>query len=125
MFLAEGPSVNAFVAPVEPNRMNERLALQHGLFLCSNTLHEGFYGALRRTLGESLLGLEFETPQPALKKLVITPSARPHLLRELDRMNISYATLFPGLEGFARSLGTHMKMRGSIDSFITLWEDHL
>ena len=41
-----------------------------------------------------------------LHKLEIYPEARGGLLRELLRMNVSYATLFPGLDGFARSLST-------------------
>jgi hypothetical protein len=114
----------AIVAPVEPIRMNERLTLQQGLFLCSNRLYDGFYPALKETLGD-ILGQEYETPQPPLRKLVIKPEARSNLLRELERTNISYATLFPGLDGFARSLSTHMQMRGSVDSFVSLGEGHL
>ncbi len=41
-----------------------------------------------------------------LFKLSIAPQARGEILRELHRMNINDATLFPGIDGFARSLTT-------------------
>jgi len=40
----------------------------------------------------------------ALHKLRIAPEERLHLLKELHRMNISAESLYPGLDGFARSL---------------------
>jgi hypothetical protein len=36
--------------------------------------------------------------------LRIAPEGRLHLLKELHRMNISAESLYPGLDGFARSL---------------------
>lgn len=38
-------------------------------------------------------------------------------LRALHKMNISYATLFPGLDGFARSLCTNAKIRSDDNEF--------
>ena len=49
-------------------------------------------------------------PPDRVYKLLIRPEARREILRELHRMNISYATLYPGLDGFARSLGTTVTM---------------
>jgi len=56
---------------------------------------------------EMTLKYMLETPpvgEPPIKMLVVRPEARLKLLRELHRMNVSSATLFPGLDGFARSL---------------------
>ena len=47
-------------------------------------------------------------PETLLYRLLISPTARRGILRQLHRMNISYATLFPGLDGFAQSLGTNL-----------------
>jgi hypothetical protein len=46
-----------------------------------------------------------------LHKIEVAPEARDDLLRELLTMNISYATLLPGLDGFARSLRITAKLR--------------
>ena len=49
-----------------------------------------------------------------LYKLVIKPEVRIDVLQQLQRMNISYATLFPGLDGFARSQGTNLEILGRV-----------
>jgi hypothetical protein len=100
MLQTKQPSI---IAPVQPLKMNERAVSQRGLFLCSNNWEVGFEYALTQVL------LEVTRPNRRkewLHKLLIGPKVRAGLLRELDRMNINYATLFPGLDGFARSLGT-------------------
>src|SRR5438876_11511606 len=71
VFLNARLPVKAVVAPVEPSRMNERLTVQQGLFMCSNYLNGGFYRALKETLCD-LLGFGVETPQPPIRKLVIS-----------------------------------------------------
>jgi hypothetical protein len=43
-----------------------------------------------------------------LEKLVISEKARNEILKELYQMNITRASLFPGLEGFAKSLGPRL-----------------
>ena len=54
-----------------------------------------------------------------LFKLYIAPSVRNGLIKELYRMNISYATLFPDLDGFARTLGTNVTVSDLPFSFET------
>jgi hypothetical protein len=108
----------AIVAPVQPLKMNERAVSQQGLFLCTNSLKFGFEFALKQVLKydrdrfEALWREnhpEDEPPKPErLFKLSIAPSARTDMLRELHRMNINFASLFPGLDGFAQSLGTNI-----------------
>ncbi len=99
---------NPLVFPVEPFRMNERLTIQQGLFLCPRTLRWGFETNLKVALIDA-------ASRPHLKgarlyKIVIPGSVRLDLLEELEKMNISYATLFPGLDGFARSLRTSLQL---------------
>lgn len=100
--------VPALVAPVQPFRTNERLTIQQGLFLCPTALLWSFDMNLKQLLhhANDHAGFRLEL----LYKLVIMPDARAELLRELNRMNINYATLFPGLDGFARSLGTNVEI---------------
>src|SRR5260370_32946104 len=110
----------AIVAPVQSFRTNERFTSQRVLFLCanSNSVSWGFEFGLKQVLksdrertDESLanqFGPDIAGTPERLFKIVIPSSARPEILRELHRMNINYATLFPGLDGFARSLNTNV-----------------
>jgi hypothetical protein len=48
---------------------------------------------------------------------VIEPEAKLGVLKELNRMNVTYTSLFPGLEGFAKSLRTNVFIRDSNPPF--------
>ena len=98
----------ALVAPVQPSRANERVTVQQGLFLCPCNLHLGFEQCMSKVLQSANRGSRM------LHKLVIKPEVRTDILQQLHRMNISYATLFPGLDGFARSLGTNLEILGKV-----------
>jgi hypothetical protein len=91
------------VAPVEPSMTNERQVIQQGLFLCSSSMQWGW--GFETSLKHMLRGCA-QNGSHSLYKLEIYPEVRDGLLRELLRMNVSYATLLPGLDGFARSLST-------------------
>jgi hypothetical protein len=96
----------SLVAPVEPFQTNERMTIQQGLFLCASSLAFTFEKTLFCTLHEAEAGTDW------LLRFDIAPDARIGLLGELDRMNITEATLFPGLDGFARSLRTSAEIPG-------------
>jgi hypothetical protein len=78
----------------EPLRQSERLAAQQGLFLVPSTLN--------KTCDEILQ--DYSIPKGCLNKLLISKSVKYEGLRRLRLMNISAATLFPGLDGFCKSL---------------------
>jgi hypothetical protein len=82
-------SINAFA-------LNERLSVQKGVFLCPGDITIPFEKNLLAggPNPEKLLRFEIST----------TPRARRDMLQALDRMNINSTSLFPGLDGFARSL---------------------
>jgi hypothetical protein len=94
------------VAPVEPFRTNERMTIQQGLFLCASSLAFTFEKTLICMLRYAGAGKNW------LFRFDIAPDARIGLLAELDKMNITEATLFPGLDGFARSLRTSAEIPG-------------
>jgi FRG domain-containing protein len=98
-----------FVFPVEPFRMNERLTAQQGRFLCPRTIRVGFETNLKVALADAATRPNLKGPR--LYKIIVPASARLGLLEELDKMNINFATLFPGLEGFARSLRTQIELQ--------------
>ena len=81
------------VLPVEQFRLTERLTIQQGTFVCP--------GDVNQSLLENLRAMQL--PEETLLKIVIPTSARHQALEELRLMNITRASLFPGLEGFAQS----------------------
>lgn len=95
--LLEGCSQD-IVAIANPVTMNQRMATQQGLFLCNLSQNYPLRSALLNML------IDLKTYRPVLNKLVITEGARISILKELNRMNINRASLFPGLDGFAQSL---------------------
>lgn len=88
------------VAPIQPFRMNERLTIQQGLFLCPAQANSSFEDNLSAM---SLKGARFE-------KYVFNMSLRGEILSELKKMNITRASLFPGIDGFAQSLGLNVEI---------------
>jgi hypothetical protein len=92
-----------FVRTTNPYRLNERLVVQQGLFLCSGDISASF---------EKNLGAMFGTDPPIDRAVKIILkfelAAWKEALIYLQRMNMTAATLFPGLDGFAQSLRTQM-----------------
>ncbi len=88
-----------FVCPVCPIRMNERLAIQQGLFLCP--------GDITQTFEQNIEALS--PSKPFVRRITISIAARNEALLRLYRMNLSRASLFPDLDGFATSLWTRLR----------------
>jgi hypothetical protein len=82
------------VTNVVPFRMNERLTIQQGSFLCPGDIRISFMDNLAAMPGA----------EQHIKKIVLPQHVRALALADLSRMNINRATLFPGLDGFAQSL---------------------
>lgn len=111
--LLGGPPLPPCVWPISPFRLNERLTLQKGLFLAPGTVSVPF--------GENFFSLAGSDSGANVTIFVLPRAEAPNLARELWNMNLTDATLFPGLDGFARSLWTapHLldmdKPRGFMD----------
>ena len=90
----------------EPYIMNPRLTAQSGTFAVPGTLSQPV---------EAILS-HYPEPRETLVKLIL-PSAqvRDKGLRELYRMNITDATLFPDLDGLARSLAYELEFHWGYD----------
>jgi len=82
--------------PLTPFRLNERLTIQKGLFLIPRDVTKSFKGNLRDLPGYQ--------NKENFEKIVIPSNLRKEILRHLHQMNMSRATLFPDLDGFAKSL---------------------
>ena len=101
MHAKSAPTVQ-FVSAENPVYLNERLAAQQGLFLCPADLEVSFADNLRAMsdwhLTSNIVKLHLD-----LKGAEVTDFAA-----NLKKMNLSFASLFPGLEGFARSIGQQL-----------------
>lgn len=99
---------------VKPFRLNERLASQQGAFLMPLSLTETFEKQLGTELEVNIERLNsiknYEQVNPAelssssVVKIIIPKDIQSPLIRLLGRANVNATTLFPGLEGYARSL---------------------
>lgn len=83
------------VVTVQPHRLHERLASQRGSFVCQLDLNSSFL--------ENLTGGKPD-PEGSLLKLIVPNRLRPEILKRLESLNVTRATLFPGLEGRIQSL---------------------
>lgn len=83
------------VFPVEPFRMNRRYSLQQSIFVSTGKGFEPFMEQLA-FLGDDL--------EKALVKMVLPACLQKEVLRDLQRMNLNRASLFPDLDGYAASL---------------------
>jgi hypothetical protein len=87
-----------FIWMGEPRTMNRRLIAQSGTFLVPGVLDVPV---------EEILSDRDQTN--ILAKFVLANSVRDQGMRELYRMNIIFATLFPDLDGLARSMGYELE----------------
>lgn len=89
-----------FVVAVNPFRLNERLSIQQGVFLCPGDISKSFEA--------NLAGLFKNERRPSkyLRKYIFrfTDVERQRAIEMLIRMNLTSTSLYPGLDGFARSL---------------------
>jgi hypothetical protein len=93
--------------PVYPAQMNQRLVAQQALFVAGGDLRASFEDNLRAP-GDIAL-------REHLEKIILRarpggPPLRDAVLLDCNLMNITHATLFPGLDGFAHSLAVNMTL---------------
>lgn len=85
-----------FLMPLKPKALNERIVAQQGLFLAQGNIYNTFF--------DNLLALGDEEVKLKVIKFQIPNLWRAKILHDLRQMNIGPDSLFPGLDGFARSL---------------------
>ena len=96
-----------FLIPVEPEKLSERMAKQKGLFIMPASLNVSFDDNITSTLNKSQKSQHLREGKNSLSpiiKIIISKSCHKEILYDLNQMNITYETLLPGLEGFAKSL---------------------
>ena len=124
-FIIDPSKKRNLVLQVKPPRLNERLAVQKGLFLFPCNLSTSFENNLCQTLTFPFETLDSSNASDstdllerlkqneldhkidtsiAVIKFNIPKYLHKHMFMDLQNMNINAASLFPGLEGFAKSL---------------------
>ncbi|MEK6808532.1 MAG: FRG domain-containing protein [Nanoarchaeota archaeon] len=96
MYMNNGPK--KFVDIENPLRLNTRLVIQQGTFLCP--------GDVTCPFEENLKNLDNWNSSKNVLKIFLNFSKeeRRTALHELNRMNINHASLFPGIDGYSRSM---------------------
>ena len=89
-----------FIALINPFKLNDRLALQQGLFLAYSDVTVPFSTALNAVSGGS--------KDIVRMYRISSQDARRQILVRLYRTGVTRAALFPGLEGYAQSLRSKM-----------------
>jgi hypothetical protein len=90
----------------EPHVMNRRLVAQSGTFAIPGTID--------RTFDEIVS--DYPQPENTLIKFVFeTAAVRDEAMSELYQMNITNFTLFPGIDGLARSLSYELEYNWAFD----------
>jgi hypothetical protein len=88
-----------FIWMGEPHTMNRRLIAQSGTFAVPGTLDIPVEDIMHNAADQ----------EGILAKIVLTHAVREVGMRELYRMNITYSTLFPDLDGLAKSMGYELE----------------
>ena len=84
----------------EPTEMDQRLVAQSGTMVMP--------GSLRKPL-DQILGA-YSRRDELIKKIVVPATLRDAAMKALYRMNITHATLFPDLDGLARSIKQELEV---------------
>lgn len=113
------------VIPAEPDQMHQRVWSQQGFFMVCLSLKKTFEYCLAKTLNFPVASFRSNEVTPwnrrtenrvhsdgpnrfPLIKIVLKRDLHIDILRDLNAMNINSATLFPGLDGYARSLSGYI-----------------
>jgi hypothetical protein len=100
------PNRHAFVWQGDPFRMPQRVVAQSGTFLVSSHLGMTVEDILARYPGSGEL---------LVKVVLKTSKLRAEAMASLYSMNITQATLFPGLDGLARSMAYEFEYSSEVD----------
>ena len=101
------PNKDPFVIIGEPHTMNERLIAQSGTFVMPGTIAM----PIEEIISE-------RCPEGAVVKFVLNAEAlRSDALRSLYNMNITSATLFPDINGLARSMAFELEFHWAFNPY--------
>jgi hypothetical protein len=102
LFRPDNPQIIVAASAME---LNQRMLIQQGELLC-NLVH----GAPVSAILLAMFIHPSKVQRRVVSKVVVKKDRRIEFLEKLQRMNIHEASLFPGLDGFARSLGMRLEV---------------
>lgn len=147
VFINDKTKKDNLVIKVVPTRLNERLAVQKGVFLLPCNIEDSFETVLCKSLELPFESLESKNTiqlnarkflseyshkngkrsKPLMAPIIkinLPIKLRSEAITDLHLMNIDYASLFPGLDGFAKSLNYQLTRSGKrIYSFMVTDSD--
>lgn len=115
------------VVPVTTDFRSDRMQAQQGSFLMSSSVDAQFATVMASLVGELMQShagfepIDYSTDAHAWRqcwaqikrapvvKLILSPDVRLEAMRELEEMNVTSTSLFPGFDGFARSLKQELR----------------
>ncbi|HYH16157.1 MAG TPA: hypothetical protein VD794_13100, partial [Flavisolibacter sp.] len=100
----------SLIFPVEPFRMNRRYSLQQSIFVSTGNSYEPF-----------MMQLQFlqDKIEKAVIKIELPTFLQKEVLRDLQKMNLNRASLFPDLDGYAASLRLRYNSMRSSEELLT------
>ncbi len=90
-----------FIGTATPRMLNERLSIQQGVFLCP--------GDVTTRWAANLAALGSPRTRPRVKTFSMTRDTMETAFRELASMNVTARTLFPGIDGYAKSIAVRTR----------------
>ncbi|WP_265764910.1 hypothetical protein [Fodinibius salsisoli] len=99
----DGSCLNGLLM-VEPNKQIERLAKQQGVFLMPLDIRKPFKENLVNQFLHTHSTQSYKRVKDVVIRIMIKKEARNEILEKLKNINITAELLFPGIEGFAKSL---------------------
>ncbi|MBM4271729.1 MAG: FRG domain-containing protein [Deltaproteobacteria bacterium] len=95
-----------FIYTVIPYDLNPRMALQGGLFLCP--------GNIEKTCFKNFENMKDDVDKEHFKLYVFGKEMTPEVFEELRRMDISKSSVYPGMDGYAKSTWTRFPILSRI-----------
>ncbi|PKL84507.1 MAG: hypothetical protein CVV22_12635 [Ignavibacteriae bacterium HGW-Ignavibacteriae-1] len=103
----------SLIIPIEPFKMNKRYALQQSIFISLGNSYETFM--------EQLDFVNEDLKKIAIK-IYLPSSIKNEVLRELQKMNIYRASIFPDLDGYAMSLKMQYNSMSSLEDIFLKYQ---
>lgn len=131
-FLRDKEKRQDIVLSVKPMRLNERMAIQKGIFLFPCNIEITFEENICKTFGLQMTNLNSKNAISmsvndfvqdienihAVAKINYSKSWHKDVYADLYSMNIDSASLFPGIDGFAKSLIHHIRVMEGVGSIL-------